>query len=171
MEFDMKNTFFKTLLLIIFFIYPSIAQDPKPCSAPEASQFDFWLGEWDASWKDGGKGVNKISKILGECVIHEQFDATPSSPLIGKSVSVYNTRTNKWHQTWVDNSGAYLDFTGQWENGKMILSRSVKLKSKTIMQRMVWYNISHDKFNWNWEASKDGGKSWKINWQINYTRK
>jgi len=167
----MKIKTFKTFIFFILFLHPVIAQDQKPCSAPEASQFNFWLGEWDASWKDGGKGVNKISKILGECVIYEQFDATPSSPLIGKSVSVYNTRTKKWHQTWVDNSGAYLDFTGQWENDKMILSRSVEVKGKTIIQRMVWYNISHEKFDWNWEGSKDKGKTWQINWHIQYKRK
>ncbi len=167
----MKSRTVQTFLLIMFFISPAITQNKKPCSAPEAKQFDFWLGEWNATWKDGGKGINKISKILGECVIYEQFDATPSTPLIGKSYSVYNTRTKKWHQTWVDNSGAYLDFTGQWENDKMVLSRSVEVKGKIIMQRMVWYNISDEKFDWNWEGSKDGGKTWQVNWQIQYTKK
>ncbi|KAA3618490.1 MAG: hypothetical protein D8M58_13580 [Calditrichaeota bacterium] len=155
----------------------SMAQNKKPCSAPEASQFDFWVGEWNASWKDTtqssgmASGTNNISKILGGCVVYEQFDSTPASPLIGKSVSVYNARTKKWHQTWVDNSGAYLDFSGQWEGDKMVLSRSVEVKGKTIMQRMVWYNITKEKFDWNWEGSKDGGETWQVNWQIMYKRK
>jgi hypothetical protein len=27
------------------------AAPPPPCSQPEASQFDFWLGEWDVEAK------------------------------------------------------------------------------------------------------------------------
>lgn len=91
--------------------------------------------------------------------------------MTGRSYSVYNPRTGKWHQTWVDNQGGYLDFTGQWKDDRMVLSRSFEAKGKKIMQRMVWYNISHQKFDWNWERSEDGGKTWKVNWQIHYTRK
>ena len=140
-------------LITCFSLYSTLyAQNQKPCTSEGAKQFDFWLGEWNASW-EGGQGVNKISKILGGCVVFEEFDATPSSPLIGKSLSVFSPRSGEWHQTWVDNSGGYLDFSG-----------------KTI-QRMVWYNISDEKFDWNWEKSVDDGKTWTISWKINYTRK
>lgn len=146
-----------------------MSQDQKTCASEEAKQFDFWVGKWEATW-EGGKGVNNISKILDGCVIFEEFDATPSSPMIGKSVSVYSKRTGKWHQTWVDNSGGYLDFVGQWQNDRMILSRSFELKDHNIMQRMVWYNITSDQFDWNWEKSVDGGKTWTVSWQIHYSR-
>lgn len=158
------------LLFLLFGFSPLFSQDKKPCNTEEAKQFDFWVGKWDASW-EGGKGTNNISKILGGCVIFEEFDATPSSPLIGKSVSVYNTRTGYWKQTWVDNSGSYLDFTGNWQGDRMILSRSFEIEGKKTMQRMVWYNITHEKFDWNWEKSTDGGKTWSVSWKINYTRK
>ncbi len=173
----MKTKIFKIFFLIILSTCLLMAQDKEPCSAPEAKQFDFWLGSWEVSWKDTtqtsgvASGTNTISKILNNCVIHEQFSGAPGSPLIGKSYSVFNIRTKKWHQTWVDNAGAYLDFIGHWENDKMILSRSVEIKGKTFVQRMVWYNISHEKFDWNWEGSKDGGKTWIVNWQISYNRK
>lgn len=140
-----------------------------PCSAPEASQFDFWVGKWEATWEGGG-GTNTISKILNGCVIHEEFKANGEKPLIGISNSVYNSRKNNWQQTWVDNSGAYLDFTGKWENDKMILSRSLEKDGQVIFQRMVWYNITDKTFDWNWESSKDNGKSWQVNWKIAYKK-
>jgi hypothetical protein len=161
-------------LLFVFISVSGFAQQPKPCSDPNANQFDFWLGEWQATWKDSTQAsgeahaTNNISKILGGCVIFEQFN---SPALMGKSHSVYNIRTGKWHQTWVDNQGAYLDFIGEWEGDKMILSRSVEIKGKKVMQRMVWHNISPEAFDWNWEGSKDTGKTWNVNWQIRYTRK
>ncbi len=66
------------------------------CAAPErgtvsnrkasaASQFDFWLGEWELTWGDSGRGSNTITAILDSMVIAENFDGTPSMPLIGKS--------------------------------------------------------------------------------------
>jgi hypothetical protein len=56
-------------------------QQQAPCKSPESSQFDFWLGEWECSWKDAKgetkKGSNKINKILGSCVIEENFNGNP----------------------------------------------------------------------------------------------
>lgn len=150
-------------------------------SVSEARQFDFWLGEWELTWpgeQSGlpagqvGHGTNTITAILDSAVIQENFaDGVPNS-LRGISVSVYNQKLGKWQQTWVDNQGSYLDFVGELKDGAMILSRKATTKDgKEIMQRMVWHNISRDQLDWNWEASQDGGKTWKTNWQIHYTRK
>jgi hypothetical protein len=40
-----------------------------------------------------------------------------------------------------------------------------------IISRMVYHNIQKDAFDWDWEASSDGGKTWKNNWHIHYDRK
>ncbi len=161
-------TSFRITLLALTMLF-AIAQQ-QPCQSEQARQFDFWLGNWDASW-EGGSGSNSVSKILGSCVVYEQFEANDEKPLIGKSVSVYDPRANVWRQTWVDNSGGYLDFEGGWQSDRMVLSRSFERNGKTIMQRMVWYNIKQDAFDWNWEKSEDGGESWTVNWQIHYTRR
>ena len=142
----------------------------KPCSSEEFAQFDFWVGEWDLSW-EGGEGVNRVSTILGGCVVQEEFDGSPSTPLIGKSVSTFNKQLGKWQQTWVDNNGAYLDFVGGMEGGRMVLQREAVREGKAFLQRMVFYNISADALDWNWERSVDGGESWQVQWQIHYARK
>jgi hypothetical protein len=81
-------------------------------------------------------------------------------------------RSGKWKQTWVDNQGSYLDFTGEFKDGQMILGREVQKKDGTkIMQRMVFKNITPNSFDWSWEASNDGGKTWQVQWPIHYTRK
>ena len=40
-----------------------------PAIPSGASQFDFWLGDWDVSWGDGLSGTNHIRKVLGDRVI------------------------------------------------------------------------------------------------------
>ena len=88
--------------------------------SPELRQFDFWLGEWDLTWGESGRGINRITAVLDNRVIQEEFDGTPSTPLRGLSVSTYNAQMGKWQQTWVDNTGSYLDFVGEFVDGKMI---------------------------------------------------
>jgi len=91
--------------------------------------------------------------------------------LQGLSVSTYNMQLGKWQQTWVDNSGSYLDFVGEFAAGKMILSREATLAGQPILQRMVWYNIAEQSLDWNWERSTDDGETWQIMWHIHYQRK
>jgi hypothetical protein len=169
---------FKILTVVILFSFPVISlinSDQKPCSSSEAKQFDFWIGKWKAEWenRDGSiaEGINIVSKALGGCVIEENFDGNPGIDFIGKSISVYNPSTKKWQQTWVDNSGGYMVFTGEFKDEKMILEREiVNPEGKKIKQRMVFYNISPDSFDWNWEKSNDEGKSWELSWKIHYSR-
>jgi hypothetical protein len=132
------------------------------------NQFDFWLGEWNVTWGEDGKGTNRIERILDGKIIQENFSAPD---LHGISVSTYDPERGVWCQTWVDNNGTYLDFTGKFEDGKMILSRDAIVKAQACRQRMVWYDIQENKLEWNWERSDDNGQTWRVLWQIHYTRK
>ncbi|MCF8243288.1 MAG: DUF1579 domain-containing protein [Melioribacteraceae bacterium] len=170
------------LILILILILSSIfttrfsAQiSNSNCSDPNAHQFDFWIGSWDLTWTDSEgnlqHGSNTIEYLFDGCVIQENFNGMPSISLVGKSWSVFNSKTKKWRQTWVDNNGGYLDFTGGMIDDKMILSRTINGDSgKEMQQRMVWYNISENELMWNWEKSFDKGKTWKTMWKINYKR-
>jgi len=146
-----------------------------PCYSKEAHQFDFWLGNWDLHWfTSEGKtayGKNNVKKILGSCVINENFSTNGEKPFVGKSYSVYNSKMKFWEQTWVDNSGGYIIFSGKFKKGKMTFTRKFKGKEdKEIIQRMVFYNISKNNLDWDWESSNDKGKTWKLNWRIHYKR-
>ena len=37
-----------------------------------------------------------------------------------------------------------------WD-GRMTLSRSAEREGRAFLQRMVWYNVSADSLDWNWE--------------------
>ena len=132
------------------------------------NQFDFWLGEWNVTWAEDGKGTNRIERILDGKIIQENFSAPD---LHGISVSAYDLERGLWCQTWVDNNGTYLDFTGKFEDGNMILSRDAIVKGQGCKQRMVWYDIRENNLEWNWERSDDKGQTWRALWQIHYTRK
>jgi hypothetical protein len=165
------------LLLANFSIAQSKAAAPNPCAASEQHQFDFWVGEWDASWP-GSKageiqhGSNSIRRVLDGCVVEENFSGGSDMHLRGRSLSIYDIRSHKWKQTWVDNEGGYLDFTGEFKNGQMVLAReAVRPDGSHTLQRMVYKSITTDEFDWSWESSKDNGKTWQVVWPIHYRRR
>jgi len=164
------------LILTVSLLLPAAAvraqeKKPAPCSAPEARQLDFWVGDWNLTWK-GGTGTNHVRSILGGCVIEENFTEADSAGtgLVGHSYSVYDAVHKIWKQTWVDNQGAYLDFTGGTEGDTMVFSRHAERKGKRFQQRMVFSNITHDALDWSWDRSDDDGKTWKPMWVIHYAR-
>jgi hypothetical protein len=150
---------------------------PNPCAVPEQKQLEFWVGNWDLTWpgaKQGemDHGTNSIHRLLDNCVVQESFSGENAMHLRGMSVSIFDTRAHKWKQTWVDNEGGYLDFVGEFKDGQMILARdAVRPDGTKVVQRMVFKNIKANEFDWSWEASTDGGKTWKVQWPIHYKRK
>lgn len=170
------------ILFLLLIAVSALAQQSNqtppqnPCTLPEQKQLEFWVGEWDLTWPgqtsgQTGHGTNNIKRIMDGCVVQENFSAM-AQPLRGTSVSMFDIATRKWKQTWVDNQGSYLDFTGEFKDGQMILSREATgPNGAKSLQRMVYKNISANEFDWSWESSKDDGKTWQVQWPIHYKRK
>ena len=166
----MKQFLLFAVFLIAVNCYSQTAPN-KPCSSTEASQFDFWLGNWDLTYNDTMHAVNLITKDLDNCVIHEHFKS-PSTKYFGESWSVYNPKTKKWQQTWVDSQGGYITLNGVFENATMTLYTEpfIDQKGNKVQYRMLFNNITADKFDWNWDVTNDEGKTWKSSWEIHYKR-
>jgi hypothetical protein len=147
-----------------------------PVSQP-ADLFDFWLGDWQVSWKnaDGsvGKARNHVSRVLDGQVIEERFEQDPADPaplLKGRSLSVRDP-AGQWHQAWADNQGGFFALTGSADGDKRLFSTAlVTVGDQVKGQRMIFHDISKDAFTWDWEGTTDGGKTWRLLWQLSYRR-
>lgn len=150
------------------------AQAPAPqygCDSPESKQLDFWVGEWEPGYANGGKSRNRITKILDGCVILEEFSGAPGTRLDGRSYSTFDRAAKAWKQTWVDNTAACLDFTGGLVEGRMEFRREATGKDGTrFLQRMIFDDVKADSLKWLWQRSNDGGKTWTTTWEIDYRR-
>ena len=175
----MKKTF---IFLIVFsFCLSSLGQqqNTKPCVVnPVYRQFDFWIGQWDVFGKNGKRaGDSKISLILDSCIILEEWtSASTMQGLIyaGKSFNTYNARTKQWQQTWIDNAGGSTEFLeGRYEDNKMIFQTKPFPFNKDTMatRRLTFYNLGHDKVRQHGEISKDEGKSWNTEYDLEYRRR
>ena len=130
---------------------------------------DFWIGDWTVSWP-GGTGTNQIRRILEDRVIEEVFECHgEDGSLYGRSHSVLDSADGRWKQTWVDSSGAYLDFVGIVVDGRISFQRRA-LDSRNVLQRMVWLDVHDDHFRWEWQRSVDDGVTWEVSWPLQYQR-
>ena len=146
-------------------IYTRRAPNPQ-CRNRE---LDFWIGDWDvvvhAQGQDA-RGRNRIESTFAGCVIEEHFHAEgPGDPWNGHSVSMFSNGV--WRQTWVDDGGSFLAFTGGMQDGKMIL---VGEAQQGAQKRMVFSDIKRDSLHWSWERTADGGKTWSPIMTIEYRR-
>ncbi len=172
-----KSRFLKPLFLLIIITLGDGLLAQAPLTLESERYFDFWIGEWEVSWKEGGeamgKGINVISTILDGKVIKEEFKVTEGKQkgYKGTSISVFNPALQQWKQVWTDNQQSFLEFTGEINGSKRIFKSAPKeFNGKNLISRMVFKDIEKDSFTWDWESSVDGEKNWNLNWQIFYKR-
>ncbi len=143
---------------------PLAAQAPPtgepPCSGDRYREFDFWIGEWEVHDANGAyQGSNVIEPILGGCVLHEQW--TGASGSNGKSYNIYDQRHDRWHQTWVSDTGLLLLIEGGIEDGVMVLRGSGKGLDGVVVEHIIsWTPLDDGRVRQHWQTSRDGGESW-----------
>jgi hypothetical protein len=141
---------------------------------PNENTFEFWVGQWEATWidKDGKvvKAENSVDRILDGKVIQEHF-MDVSNDYEGRSFSVFNTATNEWNQAYVDTNGVYFHLIGSIENGNPVFKTlPLKKDGKVIMFKMVFSDITETSFIWEWMGTRNDGKHWNTLWKIDYRR-
>ena len=158
---------------------PAAAQSPPPqpsCSGSAFRQLDFWVGEWRLEFDlPGGKtgaATNRITRDeYGGCVIAEHFHQ-PDTGLRGHSVSLYDAKSSRWRQTWVDSEGDYLALEGGPVTGEphVFELRTIRSSESQPFARMIWLDVKPDSFTWRWQKRASDADAWKDAWEIRYTR-
>ena len=152
----------------------------RPCDTAEGHQLDFWIGEWELKWPAGqggapedepGRGSNTITRVLDDCIVHEEFESETTG-LSGRSWSAYDARSGEWRQTWVDDQGSYLTFTGGMRDGRMELYGPERTgpDGRPFRMRMIWTDVTEDSLVWRYQRTTDDGESWTDAWVIRYRR-
>ena len=147
------------------------AQTPPPapppaCLSAEYRQFDFWVGTWDVFQPNGQKaGENRIEPISGGCALLENWSGRGG--FTGKSLNIYDSTDKRWHQTWVDSSGALLMISGNLVDKRMVLGA----QASDAHQRITWTPNDDGSVRQFWESSADGGKTWTVLFDGKYVRR
>ena len=169
----------KILFLLIVVVICQFTFAQKPCEKdPIYNQFDYWVGEWNVyDLKGNIAGTSKITKILDNCVILEEWTSASAQQgqiFSGKSFNSYNATTKQWQQNWVDNSGSSNEYlTGYFENDAMhFISRPFNLaKNSVAIRKITFFKLKDNKIRQLGEISSDEGKRWATEYDLEYRPK
>jgi hypothetical protein len=150
---------------------PAAAPAPKPCEGANHHAFDFWIGKWDVTPFAGGPVLahSLIEGLYGGCAIRENW--MPLKATGGGSLSNYDSATGKWHQTWVDSSGARVLFDGGMEGEAMVLTGNWRgvANGKDGLVRMTYTRQPGGAVRQKGDVTTDGGKTWVPSFDFLYS--
>ena len=140
---------------------PPAQPRPNPCAAPEFSQFDFWVGNWDV-YNARGQHVasSLIEKVYG-CGIRENWK--PFNSPGGGSLNIFVPSTKQWEQFWIDSGGSRAFFKGGMQGEAMVLTGEWG-----PMTRMTYTPNDDGSVRQLVEQSSDKGKNWATAYDFTY---
>jgi hypothetical protein len=147
------------------------APAPAPCASPQNRQFDFWVGRWDVYPKkspDKKIAHSLIEGLYSGCAVRENW-----MPLVpggdGGSINSYRPEDGLWHQTWIDSTGAWVEFTGKWNGTSMVLEGVWPQPGHpTQRTRMTYTHLPDGSVEQAGQSSDDEGKSWQPSFDLIY---
>jgi hypothetical protein len=157
-------------------VLTAMDRNANPCKYdPRASEFDFWLGDWDVRPRGSPTAPpsrNTITKIHGGCVVLETY---VSGLYTGQSFNMRDPSVGKWNQTWVDKGGGLHVYWGEVRDGNMYYEGETPdpntPTTKRLRTRQTFFRIAADTVRQFSESTRDDGKTWFVNYDLIYTRR
>lgn len=147
---------------------------PPACEAEAFSAFDFWVGEWDV-FPTGAEVViaqSRIEKLYGGCAIRESW--MPLGGAGGGSLSAYDPKTGRWHQSWVGGGPGTIYFDGGAVGDSMVLTGwwpGSGPKGEDGLTRMTYSPLDGGAVRQHGEFSADQGVTWTTSFDFTYRPK
>jgi hypothetical protein len=142
------------------------------CNSAQSHQFDFWVGRWSvspAAHPEVHLADSLIEKVYRGCGVRENW--MPLSGAGGGSLNSYVPAEDAWRQTWIDSSGARVDFKGGMEGSAMVLTGVWPQPGHpTQLTRMTYTPAADGSVRQAGETSDDGGKTWRPGFDLIYRR-
>jgi hypothetical protein len=149
-----------------------------------ARDFDFWMGRWKVH-------NTRLKERLNGCTEWETFEATAhATPLlsglgneddfrtdwrpgfVGMTVRLFNPLSKRWAIYWASSaSGAFEPpVFGAFEGDVGIFEGDDVHEGRPIRVRFVWTRKGSDAASWQQAFSTDAGKTWEVNWRMEFSR-
>ena len=149
-----------------------LEQEAYPCQHnPQYNAFDFWVGEWEVFNRQGQKvGENSIRKVMRDCILIENWQSVGGSK--GQSINYFDPLSNEWKQTWIDEGGRVIRYSGQVIDGSMYFhGEFIDKDGNRELARVILDPLPNGDVHHIIEHSKDYGKSWYTWFDGNYVKK
>ena len=162
-----------SVVIALMLLQATQAASPPPCGSAEYRQLDFWVGKWDVFPTGSERLVahSLIERLYNGCAIRENW--MPLKKEGGGSLSAYDRRSGKWHQTWIDSSGAVVRFEGQRRGDELVMEglwADLVGPGQDAIVRMTYSPLLDGSVRQLGLQSVDQGKSWQPSFDFTYRR-
>lgn len=157
-----------------------------PVKVVAATGFDFLLGRWTVrhrrlkarlassrEWDEfpGTLDVRPILHGLGN--VDENVLEDPSGAYLATSLRVFDRRTGLWSIYWIDGRGEGIDkpVVGSFKGRVGEFYNDDEFGGRPIKVRFTYRDLGPELASWDQAFSPDNGRSWEVNWTMQFTRK
>ncbi len=149
--------------------------------------FDFLVGNWHGQHRklkeklanshdwEAFDGTLRMRKLMdGYANVDDNVFNTPEGTYRGVGLRSYDAKTGQWAIWWLDGRDPFGELDppvkGHFENGIGTFYSTDTLRGKPIRVRFVWSKITPTTAHWEQAYSADDGKTWEVNWTMDFTR-
>lgn len=161
-------------------------RETAPMSQDPVHDFDWLFGSWRVRHR-------RLKERLSNNTEWVEFDGTcVCQPLMGGTSNVddnvlnllegsyravglraFNAKTNTWAIWWLDSRNPHLlevPVVGGFKDGVGTFIADDTLRDRPIKVRFQWSKITRISARWEQAFSPDGGRTWEVNWMMEFSR-
>lgn len=154
---------------------------PATRSPGRAGDFDFLDGEWlirnqrrrDGDVWDRFDGEATCRSLLAGAASIEEL-RIPARSFSGLGLRLLDRKEQRWQDHWIPGATGTVGvpgLPGSFENGAGIFEVEETEDGRTVRYRSVWDLITPRSCRWQQGTSRDGGRSWVLDWSMLWTRR
>lgn len=165
---------------------------PDPGATSAKQDFDFLVGHWTTRQrrlKQRLQGSDEWETFTastanqhlpGGVINFDTLVAPTWKPgWVGMSLRLFNPATNLWSIYWVTNEGGGIDpstgqlgapVVGRFQGSEGLFEGEDRFEGRTIRVRFHWQRWGSERARWQQAFSDDGGRSWEVNWVMDFER-
>ena len=186
------STVLAAALLTMSIVTPAGASQDNPQRIEKADlsglhDFDFLVGEWRVQhrrlkerlansheWQDFDGTCRNLPLMDGWGNVDENKINLPGDSYRGVGLRSYDPKTGQWAIWWVDSRSPHgaVDppVKGTFAHGVGTFYADDTLRGTPIRVRFTWSKITATSARWEQAFSPDGGKTWEVNWTMEFRR-
>jgi hypothetical protein len=148
-----------------------------------STDFDFLHGTWDVVNRRLGKllvGSDDWDEFPATASSHGVFGGAgnfdeivfPTKGFSGMTLRLFAPGTGQWSLYWANSRDGVLQppVAGSFTGGSGEFFGDDEYEGKPIRVRYTWTEITGDHARWDQAFSVDGGRTWEVNWIMEFTR-
>jgi hypothetical protein len=148
--------------------------------------FDFFNGRWAVRHRrleERLRGCDRWEEFEGTAVVwplwggranvNEIEAETPSGPLLGLTVRLYEPASRQWRLYWATAMQGIFDqpMVGTFRDGRGEFFNYELFEGQGTLVRYLWSEITPASCHWEQAFSPDGGRTWETNWVMDFIRR